>query len=152
MHVQILRVTISQTYVGHWRTRAYLKSNAVLLNFHVAPCSLVRPGTVERSRHTRAVLGQSSRPFPERGDSSPVLSQNQWGTESAPLVQKWLADISGYSYDLERCWCSTNSPSVTQCATNDFNDIILNFNLKFNVYLKYICNANNWPIWGKLQR
>ena len=56
-HVRYLRVTISQNHVGHEHTRAYLKSNAVKLNFHLAPhaCWSVCLGTVD----TNVVLGQS---------------------------------------------------------------------------------------------
>ena len=70
-------------------TRVYLSSNAVLLNFHFAPRLLVLLGTVERSRSTCAVRGQSSRSFPGRGDSSPVLSRTESvnaGTESGLVV------------------------------------------------------------------
>ena len=47
---------------------------AVLLNFHFALHSSILLGTVEWSRNTRTVIGQSSRPFPEHGDYLPVLS------------------------------------------------------------------------------
>ena len=57
--------------------RAHLKSNAVLLNFHVAQCLLVCLGTAEQSRNTCADVGQSSWPFPEHGDLSPVDGQYQ---------------------------------------------------------------------------
>ena len=64
-HIRILRVTISQNHVGHEHTCAYLKSNAVKMNFHIAPhaCWSVCLGTVDTY-----VL-----PLPEQGDLLPLL-------------------------------------------------------------------------------
>ena len=46
-------------------TCAYLKCSAILLNCYFAPRSSGLLGMVEWFRNTYAVLGQSSRPFPE---------------------------------------------------------------------------------------
>ena len=65
----------------------YLKFNAALLNFNVAPCLWVRLGMAEWSRNvnTCAVLGHGVWAFKEHGDLLHCTMAMQAGTDSALL-------------------------------------------------------------------